>query len=215
MLQRRTSGISRNSRGETMKRAVFAPAAVFASIALLAGPALAHTGADGVSGLAAGFSHPVGGLDHVLAMVAVGILAAQLGGRAVWLVPAAFVATMAVGGLLGVAGVAVPFVEQGIAGSVVILGFVIALGWRMPAAAAMAMAGALAVFHGHAHGAEMPVDASGLAYGAGFALATALLHAAGVGLGLGARKIGDAVAPVAVRIAGGAIAAIGVALVAA
>jgi urease accessory protein len=198
-----------------MKRAVYAPAAVFASLALVAGPALAHTGAGGVSGLAAGFSHPIGGLDHVLAMVAVGILAAQLGGRAIWLVPAAFVAAMAAGGLLGVTGVAVPFVEQGIAGSVVILGFVIALGRRMPVAAAMAMAGALAVFHGHAHGAEMPVDASSLAYGAGFALATALLHAAGVGLGMGARKIGEVFAPIAVRVAGAAIAASGVALVAA
>jgi urease accessory protein len=197
-----------------MKRAVFAPATVSASIALLAGPVLAHTGAGAASGMATGFGHPIGGLDHVLAMVAVGILAAQLGSRAIWLVPAAFVAAMAAGGLLGVAGAALPFVEQGIAGSVVILGFVIALGWRMPTTAAMAMAGALAIFHGYAHVAEMPVDASGLAYGAGFALATALLHAAGVGFGVGARKIAAQLAPVAVRLAGGAIAATGIMLAA-
>jgi urease accessory protein len=197
-----------------MKRAVFAPAAALASIALFADEALAHTGAGPVAGLTAGLSHPIGGLDHVLAMVAAGILAAQLGGRAIWLVPAAFVAMMAAGGLLGVAGVAVPFIEQGIAGSVVILGFVIALGRRLPLATAVALAGGLAIFHGHAHGTEMPADAAGFAYGAGFVLATALLHAAGMALGIGMRKFGEALAPVAVRIAGGVIASAGLALAA-
>jgi urease accessory protein len=191
-----------------MKRAIFALTAV---LALIAGPALAHTGVGSVSGISAGFGHPIGGLDHVLAMIAVGILAAQLGGRSMWLVPAAFVGMMLVGGMLGVANVAVPFVEQGIIGSVIILGAVIAVGRRMPMAVAMSLVGALAIFHGHAHGAEMPMDASGLEYGIGFAVATTVLHAIGVGLGIGVQKTGEKLAPIAVRISGGAIAAAGLA----
>jgi len=191
------------------KNAWTGPAAFAACLTLAVGPALAHTGVLSVSGFAAGFGHPIGGFDHVLAMVAVGILAAQQGGRAVWLVPAAFVAMMAVGGALGISGVALPYVEPGIAGSAVVLGAVIAAGRRMPVAAAMGLAGAFAVFHGHAHGTEMPVDARGLAYGAGFVLATAMLHAAGIGLGAGTAKAGRALA---VRLGGGAIALAGLAL---
>lgn len=185
--------------------------ALAALLTLAAGPALAHTGVGTASGFAAGFAHPVGGLDHVLAMVAVGILAAQQGGRALWLVPAAFVGMMIVGGALGVASVPVPFVELGIVGSVVVLGAVIAVGRRLPVALAMALAGLFAVFHGHAHGTEMPLAASGLAYGAGFVLATAMLHAAGIGLGIGAMK---AARPLAFRLGGGAIALAGLALAA-
>jgi urease accessory protein len=161
--------------------------------------------------VAAGFAHPVGGLDHVLAMVAVGILAAQQGGRALWLVPAAFVGMMVAGGALGVAGIPLPYVELGIAGSVVVLGAVIAAGRRLPVALAMSLAGAFAVFHGHAHGTEMPLDASGLEYGAGFVLATALLHAAGIGLGAGAATIGRSLV---LRLGGGGIALAGLALAA-
>jgi len=178
---------------------------------LSAGPALAHTGAGSVSGFATGFGHPIGGLDHVLAMVAVGILAAQQGGRALWLVPAAFVVMMIAGGALGVAGVALPYVGVGILGSVIVLGMIIAAGRRLPVALAMTLAGAFAVFHGHAHGTEMPLDASGFTYGAGFVLATALLHAAGIGLGLGAAAVAR---PLALRIGGGAIALAGLALAA-
>jgi len=187
---------------------------IAAILALTAGPALAHTGAGPVSGLAAGFAHPLGGPDHVLAMVAVGILAARQGGRSLWLVPAAFLTMMAAGGILGAAGVAVPLVETGIAASVIVLGAAIATGVRMPGAVAMGLAGLFAVFHGHAHGMEMPATAGGLEYGIGFVAATALLHAAGLGLGLGAGKAGGALAPCAVRSCGAAIAVAGVALVA-
>jgi urease accessory protein len=194
---------------------LFTPAAAISAAAVFvaaASPALAHTGAGSGSGLAAGFGHPVGGLDHVLAMVAVGLLAAQLGGRSVWCVPAAFVGMMIVGGLLATGGVFVPFVELGIVGSIVVLGAVIALGRRLPLAPAMAMVGLLAVFHGHAHGAEMPADAAGLAYGAGFAVATAMLHALGIGIGLGLRRMSEPLAPVAIRAGGGGLAAAGLLL---
>ncbi|HAI30460.1 MAG: urease accessory protein [Thalassospira sp.] len=191
------------------------PLYAFALSVLFATPALAHTGAGSVSGFASGFSHPMGGLDHLLAMIAVGVLAAQQGGKAVWLLPVSFVTMMVVGGALGIAGVAMPFVELGIVGSVIVLGAVIALGKHMPTGAAMALVGVLAVFHGHAHGTEMPIDASGVEYGLGFAIATAILHAVGLGIGFGAKKIAEKIAPVAVRIGGGMIAAAGVALLAA
>lgn len=191
------------------------PLYAFALSVLVATPALAHTGAGTVSGFASGFGHPIGGLDHLLAMIAVGILAAQQGGKAVWLLPVSFVAMMVVGGALGIADVAMPFVELGIVGSVIVLGAVIALGKHMPTGAAMALVGALAIFHGHAHGTEMPVDASGFEYGLGFAIATAILHAVGLGFGLATRKVAEKIAPVAVRVGGGVIAAAGVALLAA
>lgn len=184
---------------------------VAALAVLTAFQALAHTGVAGGSGFAAGIGHPIGGLDHVLAMVAVGVLAAQMSmqtGRqsTLWLVPVSFVALMAVGGVLGMVGVAVPMVEQGIVGSVIILGAVIAWGRVMPQAAAMMFVGVLAVFHGHAHGTEMPLNASGVEYAAGFMLATASLHALGVGLGLSVQKVLSGSAPLAARIGGGVIA---------
>ena len=128
--------------------------------------------------------HPLSGLDHQLAMILVGIFAYQLGGRALWLVPLAFIAMMAVGGFLGVTATPVPFVEIGIALSVVVLGAIVAFGIKAPVAMAMGLVGLFAIFHGHAHGTEMPMDVSGAAYGAGFMLATALLHAVGVGMGM-------------------------------
>jgi urease accessory protein len=198
-----------------MNRSAIALGAFVSLVALAATPALAHTGIGPVSGLAAGFGHPMGGLDHVLAMIAVGILGVQQGGRAVWLVPATFVVMMIVGGVLGAAHLGIPFVEQGILGSVIILGLVIAAGGRLGLSLAMGLVGVFAVFHGHAHGSEMPVNASGLSYGLGFAAATALLHAAGIALAFGARKIGDTLAPIALRAGGGAIAAAGVVLAAA
>lgn len=154
------------------------------AIAAMPTAAFAHTEVAG-GGFTYGFLHPWSGLDHVLAMVMVGLLAFQLGGRALWLVPATFISVMMLGGALGAAGVALPFVELGIALSVVVLGAVAALNIKAPVAAAMGLVGLFAIFHGYAHGAEMPVLADGLSYGGGFVVATALLHAAGIGLGYG------------------------------
>jgi len=151
--------------------------------------ASAHPGHDG-AGLIHGFLHPLGGVDHIIAMVAVGLLAARLGGRALWLVPASFVVTMAGAGLAGIAGAGLPYVETGIAFSVVVLGAVAVFRVAMPVAAAMGLAAFFAVFHGYAHGIEMPETASGLAYGAGFVVATAMLHGVGIGLGLAIGQIG-------------------------
>ena len=194
-----------------MKRSIFA---AVPALLLTAGPAFAHPGFGPMTGLAAGFHHPISGLDHVLAMTAVGILAAQMGGRALWLVPATFVTLMIAGGIAGVAGLGLPYVELGIAGSVVVLGFVISLGRRLPLAAAMAMVGVMGMLHGHAHGTEMPADVGGLEFGMGFTLATVLLHAIGIGLTLGAGKTMTRFAPLALRLGGGAIAAAGLVLLA-
>lgn len=161
------------------------------------------------NGFASGLGHPIHGLDHVLAMVAVGLWAAQLGGRAVWLVPAAFVILMTVGGALGMAGIHLPMVETGILTSVLVLGVLIAAAKRLPLVASMAVVGIFALFHGFAHGAEMPVSSSAFSYGLGFVLATALLHAAGVGLGLAMRK--RATLPM-IRFAGAAITVAGLCL---
>ena len=149
-----------------------------------ASAAEAHIGVGGTAGFAHGFSHPFSGLDHLLAMVTVGLFAAKLGGRAWWLVPAAFLTMMAAGGALGISGVGLPFVEIAIALSVIVLGTAVAVQWSLPLSAAMALAGFFAVFHGHAHGAEMPVSASGLSYALGFISATASLQAIGIGLGI-------------------------------
>jgi urease accessory protein len=132
---------------------------------------------------AAGFVHPFTGLDHLLAMLAVGLWAAQLGGRWTWAVPLAFVGSMALGGALGFTGLELPLVEPMIAASVLVLGLVVALRVRLRWSA-LALVGAFAVFHGIAHAAEMPREVSRLVYACGFVLATALLHAAGVALGM-------------------------------
>ena len=168
--------------------------------------AFAHTGVGATHGLAHGFVHPIGGIDHVLAMVTVGILAWQLGGRALWLVPASFVGVMAMGGVIGSSGIVMPFVEVGIALSVVVMGLLVALTIRTPVAAAMGLVAFFAIFHGYAHGAEMPGNAASFTYGAGFVAATALLHAAGIGLGAAIGWLG----PVAVRLTGGAFAFAGI-----
>lgn len=193
-----------------MKARRIAAGAALAFIGATA-PALAHTGHGDAHGFIAGFVHPAGGLDHVLAMVAVGLFAAHLGGRALWAVPAAFVALMAAGGALGINGVAVPFVETGIALSVVVFGLVLAMGLALPVGVAMGLVGFFAIFHGHAHGAELPAGASGAAYAAGFVLATAALHAVGVALGIGAGRLASSRA---IRIGGGAMALAGVGLLA-
>lgn len=180
---------------------------------LLVLPALAqahpgHDGHDLTWDFSGGFAHPLSGWDHLLAMVAVGLWAAQLGGRARWLVPAAFVSVMTLGAVIGHAGVMFPGIEQGIAASVFVLGLLIAAAVRLPVSAGMALVGVFAIFHGIAHGAEMPATAGGLSYGAGFIAATALLHAAGVGLGIVAARFSANAA----KFAGWAIAASGVVL---
>lgn len=186
---------------------------LIAAAALLAPTAaLAHPGHADAVGFAAGLGHPVGGLDHVLAMVMVGMFAGQLGGRALWLVPAAFLAVMAAGGAIGMAGFDIPYVETGIALSVVVLGAAVALRAKAPVAVAAALVGLFAVFHGHAHGAEMPETAGGLAYAAGFMLATALLHGAGVGLGALLERLADRRGALLARAAGGLAALAGVAI---
>ena len=148
---------------------------------LLASSASAHS-AGQLSGFGAGFRHPLSGPDHLLAMVAVGVLAAPLGRRGLW-IPAAFMSAMLVGGLSGIAGLHLPFVEQGIALSVLLLGLLLAFSHKLPLGALAGLAGLMGVLHGHAHGAELPENVGALAFFAGFTLATALLHAAGFGLG--------------------------------
>ena len=190
-------------------------AAAFLALATIAVPtvASAHPGHDG-AGFVHGLMHPLGGLDHILAMVAVGLFAARLGGRALWLVPASFVTAMALAGAVGMTGFALPHVEAGIALSILVLGAAIAFETTMPVAAAMALVAFFAVFHGYAHGAEMPETVSGLAYGGGFVAATATLHAAGIGLGLLIGRGSALVSRRILQIGGGAAALTGAALLA-
>jgi urease accessory protein len=176
------------------------------------GAAWAHVEAGSAHGFAPGFTHPIGGIDHVLAMVAVGMFAATLGGRALWAIPASFVGLMALGGLLGIQQIGVPYVELGIALSVVVLGLLVAAQIRWPVAAAMTLVGVFAIFHGHAHGTEMPLAASGAAYASGFLIATALLHTAGIALGLATQMTGSAYRYRIAQFGGGAIALAGVAI---
>jgi urease accessory protein len=179
----------------------------FAALALsvMAAPAMAHLDPAAHGSVAAGFSHPVFGADHVLAMVAVGLWAAMLGGRAIWAVPTAFVGAMAFGFVLSLLGLPLPMVEPLILASVILLGVLVALAVRPPMAAGMAVVAVLAVFHGHAHGTEMG-GAGAMAYLAGFASATVLLHAAGLALGLGLARLSQSMA---LRGMGGFVAAIG------
>jgi urease accessory protein len=184
-------------------------AAVLAITGLMPMLAGAHPFHGATNGFSGGFTHPLSGLDHILAMVAVGLWAAQLGGRSRWMIPTAFVSLMIVGGALGMAGVHVPAVESGIAASVLVLGLLIAGAVRLLMFAGMALVGLFAIFHGHAHGTEIPAAASGLTYAVGFVLATIALHAAGIGLGLLAQK---RMAAPALRFAGAAIALVGLCL---
>lgn len=187
------------------------------SIFLLAAssaPAFAHLDPGEHGSFMAGFSHPLFGTDHILAMVAVGLWAALLAQgrdrRALWLVPVAFVGTMVAGFLAAMVGAPLPFVEPVILASVVVIGLLAAVALHVPTAAAMAMVGFFAFFHGHAHGGEIGAAGAG-AYAVGFALATALLHAAGVALGLGlGRILGGATGHLLTRVAGAATALGGV-----
>jgi len=145
--------------------------------------ALAHTGEGVTGGLTSGFMHPIAGLDHVTAMVAVGILGAFLGRPAIWVLPVVFPLVMAFGGVLGLVGVPIPFIEVGIAVSSIVLGLMILFTLKPPLWIAAVIVGAFAIFHGHAHGTELPTAANALAYSAGFVVSTGLLHLAGIGIG--------------------------------
>lgn len=154
--------------------------------------AQAHPGFPGhTHGFANGLEHPLTGLDHICVMFAVGLWAAQRGGCALWAVPLTFVSVMAVGGMLGMAGGVLPLAETGIAASVLIFGILIATRSRLPLPASVFIVGLFALFHGFAHGVEMPATSSGLAFGMGFILATVSLHLGGISLGLVARRYGS------------------------
>lgn len=178
--------------------------------ALSVSAAEAHTGVGSTAGFGNGFGHPFSGLDHILAMVAVGLIASRIGGRALWMVPGVFVAMMDAGAALGAGVVELPLIELGIAMSVIVLGVLVALQASPPTAVAIGLAGFFAIFHGHAHGAEMPVDASGFSYALGFMLATAILHAAGVTCGLGVRWLAIDSSRRVVQLGGGVMALAGV-----
>jgi urease accessory protein len=158
---------------------------------LLAPVAQAHVGNHESGGFLHGLQHPMGGLDHILAMLAVGLWAAQLGGAALWSLPLAFVGVMVFGGVLGMTGVTMPFVEQGILISDLVLGAIILSATRLPLTVSISIVGVLAVFHGYAHGAEMPSGASGLEYAVGFVCSTALLHLVGLSSALLTKRIGQ------------------------
>jgi urease accessory protein len=175
---------------------------LIASAVLVPTAAFAHPGHRPEIGLVAGFLHPLTGIDHILGMVAVGVFAAVLGGRALWLVPLSFVGMMAVGFLLGAGGVELPFVELAIGLSSVVIGAVAARGKPMPVTTAMALVGAFAIFHGHAHGAEMPADAGGLQFALGLMSATALLHIAGIAGAIGMTRLAGRWGRPLARIAG-------------
>lgn len=208
---RAAAGPPKPGDDDTMTSTEIARAAAGTAIAfmILATPALAHVGGHGVpGGLTSGFLHPLMGWDHVAAMVAVGLLGAVLGPPAIYLLPIVFPLVMALGGGLGVTGVPLPAVEIGIAASAVVLGIMVAAGKAIPLWIAAVVVAFFAVFHGHAHGTELPAAADTLAYGVGFVIGTGLLHLVGIAIGLAWRWD---VGKVAVRAAGGMIAVAGMA----
>lgn len=193
-----------------MKRAAVTTFVIFFVFAPAA--ALAHPGHDGAGGLLHGFVHPLTGIDHVLAMIAVGVLTAGYGSRALWLVPMSFLVAMAAAGVIGMAGIPVQIVEAGIGLSVVVLGLMIAFQFKPPTLVATVVVGFFALFHGYAHGSEMPNGLAGLSFAAGFLIATALLLGAGVGIGLIVQR--RTLSRRLFQAGGGAIALVGVAVLA-
>lgn len=173
--------------------------------------ALAHTGVTphDHAGFVAGLLHPLTGADHIAAMVSVGVWAAAIGGRAIWIVPLSFVSLLTLGAVGGALGLPLPAVEPMIAISIIFLGLLLALHIRVPTPAAAALVGFFALFHGHAHGAEMPAFSAPIAYGLGFVAATIVLHACGIAAGLGLGQSGKGILP---RLAGAAAAAFGAVL---
>ena len=186
-----------------MKRISF-----LATLLMMITPAFAHTGGGLTGGFAGGFMHPLLGPDHVAAMLAVGLWGAFLGAPAIWILPIVFPLVMAFGGVLGILGISLPGIEFGIAASAVVLGLMVALAAKPHLFIAALLVGAFAIFHGHAHGAELPDGADAVAYSFGFVIATGLLHLAGIAVGLLAQRPAGRYA---VRAAGGVIALAGIA----
>lgn len=181
-------------------------ALAFCTILISAGPAAAHVEGGLAGGFGSGFAHPLLGLDHIAAMVAVGLWGAFLGAPAIWVLPIVFPLVMAFGGILGILGVPLPGVEIGIAISAVVLGLMVALAVKPHLAVAALIVGAFAIFHGYAHGAELPEGGNAVAYSAGFVIATGVLHLCGIAIGLLTHWPAGRIA---VRFAGSAIAVAG------
>ena len=195
-------------RGPEHSKIVHLLGGLLVALAALAGrPALAHiVDGNAASGFLGGFAHPLFGLDHVVAMIAVGLWGAFLGPPAIWLLPIAFPMVMAFGGVIAILGVPVPGVEMGIAVSAIVLGGMIAFAARPPLIGAALIVAAFAIFHGHAHGAELPPGTDAVAFSVGFVMATGLLHLTGIAFGLLTRW---PMGRVGVRVAGVAIALVG------
>lgn len=190
-----------------IQRFVWLGGLLIGSVLLVAPGAHAHVQAGGAGSVIAGFLHPVTGIDHVVAMVAVGLWGAVLGSPAIWLLPVAFPMVMAFGGLLGLLAVPLPGVETGIALSALVLGVLVMLQTRLPLVAASLLVGAFALFHGFAHGVELPDGADALLFSLSFVVATGLLHLLGIALGeLRRWAWGEAL----LKLAGAAIAAVGI-----
>lgn len=189
-----------------LKRAPWVLPCLVVLLASLPSTAGAHTETGGVGGFVSGFQHPLTGLDHIVAMVAVGLWGAFLGGRAMWTLPVVFPVVMAFGGALGVLGVPIPGIETGIALSGVILGVMVAFAAKPPLWVAAVLVGFFAIFHGHAHGTELPEAANPMTYAVGFVISTGLLHLAGIAFGLLVRWPWGRIA---VRAGGAAIALTG------
>jgi urease accessory protein len=191
---------------KTPQRTVFLALPAALAVLLAPGAAFAHVGVNPVHDLLHGLEHPLTGLDHICAMFAVGLWAAQRGGRAIWSLPLAFLLVMTVGSVLGIAGIILPFVEQQIVLSVILLGVLIAAALRLPMPISILTVGLFALAHGNAHGAELQASAAAVPYVLGFLTSTALLHAAGIAFGLAMRR---AQATQFVHLAGVTIAACG------
>jgi urease accessory protein len=166
----------------------------------------AHVGSGEAGGFVTGLMHPISGMDHVLAMIAVGLWGAQLGPPAMWVLPVAFPMVMAFGGMLGLMGIPVPGIEIGIAVSAIVLGIMVLFETKPPLWVAAVIVAFFAIFHGHAHGTELPAGQSGMLYSVGFVMATGCLHGVGITIGLVHRwPVGQKI----LRAAGGAVAAAG------
>jgi urease accessory protein len=177
------------------------------TVLLYAQAAQAHVNKGEAAGFLSGLKHPISGLDHVVAMIAVGLWGAQLGAPAIWVLPVAFPMVMACGGMLGLLGVPLPGIEIGIAASAILLGAAVMTELRPPIALAAVLVGFFAIFHGYAHGSELPAGQSGLLYSIGFVMATGCLHGVGISIGLVHRwSWGQR----ALRVAGAAIALAGI-----
>jgi urease accessory protein len=195
------AAVSRRSMSRSLRFGL-----LLALLSVTAGPALAHSENGVAIDFVGGFTHPIFGPDHVVAMVAVGLWGAFLGMPAIWLLPVVFPLVMAVAGALGVLGVPLPGVETGIAVSAIALGGMVAFAAKPPLWVAAILVGAFAVFHGHAHGAELPVGADAIAYSMGFVIATGMLHVSGIAFGTLSRWPAGRIA---VRAMGAVIAMIG------